>query len=323
MDMKKRILITGASGFIGTNLVEHIAKKNNVDIINIDFSSPQNLEHYNYWRNINITDPKKLKEEIVNFSPDYIIHLAARTDLDGKNLNDYLTNTIGTLNIIKACNSLSQLKRVIFASSMLVCKPGYIPSHQSDYAPSTIYGESKMEMEKIIRKENPKFEWAIIRPTSIWGPGFGIPYRNFFDMIIKKQYFHIGSAASTKTYGFVGNVVHQIDSILNAPTEKIQGQVFYLGDYEPTNIKTWADEIGAELGVKIKTIPHYLIKLAALGGDILKQFGIHFPMTSFRLKNMTTDNIIDLSNTNELLQELPFTRKEGIKMTLEWLKRNP
>ncbi|MDY0285430.1 MAG: NAD(P)-dependent oxidoreductase [Kiritimatiellia bacterium] len=320
--MKTKLLITGASGFIGTNLLEHFAHKN-FDVLNIDFNSPQNSKHNEYWKNIDITNAAVLEEQILNFKPDYVVHLAARTDLDGKTIDEYAANTIGTKNIIKTCSLTPSIKRVLFTSSMLVCKPGYIPKHQTDYAPSTVYGESKVQMENIIRQENPKFEWAIVRPTSIWGPGFGTPYRNFFDMVTNKRYFHIGNSACTKTYGYIGNIVYQIDSILNAPAERIQGKVFYLGNYEPTNIRTWANEIGAELGIKIKTIPYPLIKIAALGGDVLKQAGINFPMTSFRLKNMTTNNVVDLSNTQELAPNLPFTRKEGIKKTLEWLKQNP
>src|SRR5659263_642945 len=107
-------------------------------------------------------------------------------------------------------------------------------------------------------------------------------------MVVNKKYFHIGNKSCTKTYGYIENLVYQIDSILNAPVEKIQGYVFYLGDYEPTNIHNWADEIGSELGIKIRTIPYPLLKIAAFGGDVLKALGVNFPMTSFRLKNMTT-----------------------------------
>ena len=316
--MKTKILLTGASGFIGTNLLEYFSN-NDFNVLNVDFFQPHNSNHQKFWRNIDITVKEGLEREILNFFPDYIIHLAARTDLDGKTLDDYNSNTEGTLNLIKVCNQIPNLKRVIFTSSMLVCKPGYIPKHSTDYAPSTIYGESKMEMEKIIRREELNFDWAIVRPTSIWGPGFGVPYRDFFDMVIKKRYFHVGNNASTKTYGYIDNVVYQIISILNAPSNKINEQVFYLGDYAPTNIREWADEIANELDIKIRTVPYPLIKLAAYGGDFLKMLGINFPMTSFRLNNMTTDNIIDLVNTSNIAPNLPFTRIEGIQETLKWM----
>jgi nucleoside-diphosphate-sugar epimerase len=317
-----KILISGGSGFIGTNLVQFYFDQG-FDILNIDFNTPQNYRHIHFWKNVDITDYKKLEKEIVNFDPDYIIHLAARTDLDGKTLEAYGANTVGVENMIATANLCPNLKRMIITSSMLVCKLGYKPNSEEDYMPNTVYGQSKVQTEIITKNSNIKCEWSIIRPTSIWGPWFRAPYRNFFDMVINKRYFHIGNTDCTKTYGYVDNVVYQINSIIKAPSEKIQGKVFYLGDYEPTNIRTWADEIGFEVGIKIKTIPYPLIKMAALGGDILKQAGIHFPMTSFRLKNMTNDNVLDLSNTKELAPNLPFTRKEGIKKTLEWLKLNP
>jgi nucleoside-diphosphate-sugar epimerase len=249
--------------------------------------------------------------------------LAARTDLKGRNIKDYDSNTIGTNNLIKVLNDAPSVKRVIFTSSMLVCKPGYIPNQQCDYSPSTIYGESKVLMEKIIRESSHNYEWTIVRPSSIWGPWFGEPYRNFFDMIIRKRYFHIGGISCIKTYGYVENVVYQIDSILNATSGQIQGRIFYLGDYEPTIINLWANEIASQLGLTIKSIPFPLIKCAALVGDVLKLFGVNFPMTLFRLKNMTTNNVVDLSNTKQIAPKLPFLRIEGIKKTLNWLNECP
>ena len=317
----KKILITGGSGFIGTNAMKYYLDKG-YEVLNIDLNLPKKNTHKSYWSNVDITDFNKLKIVLLDFNPEYIIHLAAKTDLKGKNLIDYESNTVGTRNLIEVLSQTPSVQRVIFTSSMLVCKPGYIPKHPTDYAPSTIYGESKVSMEKIIRKSSHNYEWVIVRPTSIWGPSFGEPYRNFFDMVINKKYFHIGTKSCTKTYGYVENLIYQVDSILNAPIEKIQGNVFYLGDYEPTNIHSWANEIAAEIGIKIKTIPYSIIKLAALGGDMLKLFGVKFPMTSFRLKNMTTNNVVALSNTKEIAPNLPISRIEGIRQTLSWLKEN-
>ena len=317
----KRIIVTGGSGFIGTNIMQYYLDKG-FEVLNIDINPPKKNTHRRYWSKIDITDLDKLEIVLLDFDPEYIIHLAAKTDLNGKTSGAYSANTTGTKNILKSSLLLTSLKRIIFTSSMLVCKPGYIPNHQSDYAPSTVYGESKMLMEKIIRESSPNYEWSIVRPTSIWGPWFGEPYRNFFDMVIKGQFFHIGVKSCIKTYGYIENSLYQIDSILNAPVEKIQGKVFYLGDYEPTNIHNWANEIASELGITIRTIPYQLIKIAALGGDVLKFCGLNFPMTSFRLKNMTTNNILDLSNTKGIAPNLPFKRIDGIRKTISWIKDN-
>jgi len=316
-----KLLITGSSGFIGTNILQFYIRKG-FNVAGVDKAQPKTEEHRKNSKELDILDYDSLKSEILSFKPDYVIHLAARTDLNGNHLNDYNTNTLGTKNLIEILNLTSSVKRVIFTSSMLVCRPGYIPTTPTDYAPSTIYGGSKVIMEKIIRKSLHNYEWAIVRPTSIWGPGFGEPYRDFFDMILKKRYFHFGHKSCTKTYGYIENLIYQIDSILNAPVENIQGGVFYLGDYKLTNIQLWANEIAYEVGIKIKTVPYSVMKLAAFSGDLLKIFKVKYPMNSFRLKNMTTNNVVDLSNTKEIAPSLPFTRNEGVKKTLAWLNKN-
>lgn len=318
--MKVKILITGASGFIGTNLLEHF--KDKYIVCNIDFNKPKVQERGSYWKSIDITNYSELKRCLLEFSPDYIVHLAARTDLRGKTIEDYSANTIGVKNLMEIVKLLPNLKKIIITSSMLVCHTGYYPKDKFDYAPTTIYGESKVETEKIVWANKPLCDWAIIRPTSIWGPWFGEPYRNFFDMVISHKYFHIGDKGCTKTYGYIGNAIYQIEQILFSDTNDENNKVFYIGDYQPTNIEEWGNEIANELGYKIFKMPFFLLKCAALFGDILKKNGIKFPMTSFRLKNMTTDNIIDLTATKKIAPNLPYSRIEGIKQTLLWMKSN-
>ena len=315
-----KILITGASGFIGTNLLEYF--KDKYIIRNIDFNKPKILDRNSYWKNIDITNFSEFKRYLLEFTPDYIVHLAARTDLQGKTIEDYSANTIGVKNLMETIKLLPNLKKIIITSSMLVCHTGYYPKDQFDYAPTTIYGESKVETEKIVWANKPHCDWAIIRPTSIWGPWFGEPYRNFFDMVMSHKYFHIGNKGCTKTYGYVGNAVYQIEQILFSDTKDENNKVFYIGDEQPTNIEVWGNEIAGELGYRIIKMPYTLIKWAALFGDILKNMGLRFPMTSFRLKNMTTDNIIDLSDTIKLAPNLPYSRIEGIKQTLSWMRNN-
>lgn len=174
-----KILITGASGFIGENLLEDLLLKQHI-VINIDNNPPRNTFHKQFWHNVNINNYTKFKQVISDFNPDYIIHLAARTDLEGRILDDYSANINGVENLMQIVKTLPNLKKVIVTSSMLVCHTGYYPKDQFDYAPNTLYGESKVETEKIVWDNKPQCDWAIIRPTSIWGPWFGVPYRNFF-----------------------------------------------------------------------------------------------------------------------------------------------
>ena len=313
-----RIIVTGGSGFIGTNVVQYYLGKG-YNVLSIDKVQPKTQSHNNIIRQADINDEKKIDVLFADFNPDYIIHLAARTDLDGKTIEDYSANTIGVKNVLKAASKCPNLRKILITSSMLVCHTGYYPKDQFDYAPTTLYGKSKVKTEEIVWANKPKCDWAILRPTSIWGPWFGVPYRNFFDMVKAKRYFHIGHKSCTKTYGYVGNAVYQINELLMNDTRDERNKVFYIGDEPPIFIEEWANEIAEELGFKIPRMPFPLLKCAGWLGDFLKLFGIHFPMTSFRLKNMTTDNIIDLKNTYAIAPHPPYSRLEGVHETLRWM----
>lgn len=313
-----KILITGASGFIGTNLLQYYLEKGFI-VKNYDIEKPRNKIHDSFWEKVDIRDLGSLRDALMRFLPDYIIHLAARTDLEGKSLDDYSANIIGVENLMKTLPSLPNLKKIIITSSMLVCHTGYYPKNQFDYAPSTLYGESKVKTEESVWNNKPQCDWAIIRPTSIWGQWFGVPYRNFFDIIRSRLYFHIGHKSCTKTYGYVGNSIYQIEQLLLNDTIDTENKVFYIGDNPPIYIENWANEIADQLKISIPRIPYWVIRCAGLFGDLITKLGFHFPMTSFRLKNMTTDNIIDLTNTYQVAPHLPYSRMDGIKETLKWI----
>ncbi|MCF2487361.1 NAD(P)-dependent oxidoreductase [Dyadobacter sp. CY347] len=315
-----KYLITGGSGFIGTHVVQALIAANN-DVLNLDSFSPKNPAHIAFWKNVDIRDRSALINAITSFQPQYVIHLAARTDLNGETLSDYKANSDGVTNLLDALDQVADLQRVIFASSMYVCKPGYSPQNDSDYLPHTVYGESKVLTEKIIKARNPAYTWLIIRPTSIWGPYFGEPYNLFFKIVLSRKYFHLGAKACKKTYGFVTNAVFQITTLVYAPSDAVNSKVFYIGDYEPYDITQWADEIAGIANIKIRTVPFFLFRSAAIFGDILKAIGIKFPMTSFRLRNMTTDNIHDLRPIQLLAPVLPVRRVDGSKETIEWLNK--
>ncbi len=319
--MKDRVLITGGSGFIGSNLIKFLSEKDNIELLNIDCVYNKSIDDLCRTEIVDMLNAQLLSEIIKIFSPHYIVHLAARTDLKGNCKEDYSVNTLGTSNLINAANKTDSVKKIIFCSSMLVCKAGYIPKSDTDYSPDNAYGESKVEMEKIIRREPQPWKWSIIRPTSIWGPGFKEPYRNFFDTVAKGRFVDIGNRYCTKTYGYIGNTVYQIKKILDS--DLTNGKTYYLGDDPPIFISEWGKEIAREMKIKDPVkISYSFLKYAAFLGDLLVKAGWQFPMTSFRLKNMTTDNIFDLEELYKIAPNPPFTREEGIKETLNWLRTN-
>lgn len=312
-----KILITGGSGFIGTNLVEYYLSKG-AGVLNIDLKPPQNKEHNDYWKEVDILNYSLFKTTVEDFAPKYVIHLAARANLTGKSLEDYSANIDGVNNLIQIGNSTDSIKKIVFASTILVCKRGYIPEDDDDYCPPNLYGESKAIGEQLVKDKSSNYDWVIVRPTSIWGPWFGPTYRRFFEMIMQGRYFNFTGKMSTKTYGYIGNVVYQVDSILYS--EETNGNIYHLGDYEPTNIKEWSSEIASELDKKIITVPRILIRGLAKTGDLLQVLNIKFPINSFRFNNMTTDSIKPMDKIKRIVPNLAYTRQEGNRLTIDWIR---
>ena len=62
------------------------------------------------------------------------------------------------------------------------------------------------------------------------------------------------------------------------------------------------------------------MRLIALTGDLAVWLGIKFPLTTFRLKNMTTENVLDVDSTLKVTGKLPYSLYEGVDLTVKWLK---
>ena len=104
--------LTGASGFIGTNLVEALLKSG-WRVTNFDTAEPLNRAHMQiYWRG-DILDSTALSKAMTESQPDVVIHLAARTDCDQNTTLErgYTANTKGTRNVLDAIKRTASIKR--------------------------------------------------------------------------------------------------------------------------------------------------------------------------------------------------------------------
>lgn len=316
-----RVLITGGSGFIGTNLVDHYLRLGHT-VCTIDVVPPKIPEHVPHYRAVSVRDLRAITQTIAAFSPEIVFHLGARTDLRGRSLTDYADNVDGVANVVKVLNSIASVKRVVFASSMLVCRLGYVPAADDDYCPTTVYGQSKADGEKLIRRfASTTLPWLIVRPTSIWGPWFGPPYRDLFDAIRRGLYFQPKGIRVSRSYGFVLNSVHQLQKLAECSGNTLLGRTIYLADEHAIELGEWIRLIQLALGKRpMREAPLALFRAAALFGDALQAIGISgFPMASQRLSNMLTEALYDTRPIHSVAGPDPYSVEDGVRLTCEWL----
>jgi len=322
MTRSQRILVTGGSGFIGTNLISELLLKGN-DVLNIDVKPPQKLQQSQHWVAGDICDSAKLSGIVADYRPIAVVHLAARTDLQEKNnLSGYAVNYEGTQSLIAAMKPVTSIERVIFASTMLVTRPGYVPAHDDEYCPHTVYGLSKVTMEKQIRA-NPEasYSWCIVRPTSVWGPWLGQHYQNFFRLISRGRYFTIRGFNPYRTLGFVGTIVAQLSALLAVERDQVDERLFYLGDPSPTRLGDWADEIRRQLHAPaIPAVPYSVARSMATIGDGLTALRVPVPYNSFRLRNLTTNWVLPVKPIAELTPSTPYDLESAVSATIQWLR---
>jgi nucleoside-diphosphate-sugar epimerase len=315
-------MITGGSGFIGTNLVDRYLRAG-FQVTNFDLSPPRNKSHLAVWQKGDLVNKAALVSAFAAAQPHLVLHAAARTDLRGLQLSDYAANTVGVRNVLEVCGANPNVRRLVAFSSMLVCRLGYRSRTDEDYCPDTIYGASKVEGEKILRTlSKPMFTWLIVRPTSIWGPWFGAPYRQFFELVERGLYFHPSGVKSVRNYGYIGNTVAQICALASAPDDIVDRKVFYVGDYQLLDVETWAKCIAEESRRQpsVRYVSPYFLRLAARLGEFVRFFGWrNFPITKSRLKNLLTDSPVDLSATQAICPNLPYALRDGVAETLAWL----
>ncbi len=319
-----RLLVTGGSGFIGTNVVEEFLRQGN-EVCSVDIADPQIAAHREVFNRVDILDRESLERVFGNFRPTAVIHLAARADMEErKGLQYFSPNIDGVSNVISAIEGAGCVQRTIFASTRLVFDLGYAPRHETDYHASTLYGQSKARGEQLVHAAPEGIgTWTIIRPTGIWGPWFGEPYRSFFSMISRGLYFHPAGKVVRKSYGYIGNFVYQLERLLHVAEHCIQGKTFWFSDYEPVIVSDWADQIARHFGSgPVRSVPVPVFRAAAMAGDGLSKLGRRFPMTSFRLNNMTNDMVYDMSETETLVGPLPFTLEGGTVSTIDWMRQH-
>ena len=317
-----KILITGGSGFIGTNAIDAFVAEGHT-ILNYSLHPPLKSGQSGYWKTGDILNPAATARVFQEFQPQGVLHLAARAECDESVSAEegFRENIDGTKNVLDAIRATPSVERAIITSSQFVCGPGPLPKNDTDYFPETTYGESKVITEKLTREANLSCCWTIVRPTNIWGPWHLRYRREFWRVLQRGFYLHPGRQPVIRCYGYVKNVVYQMGEIFKAAREKVDRKTIYLGD-PPADLHNWTNGFSRALaGHNVRVVPRPLMRALALMGDIPSFItGKPFLINSSRLRSMTTDYSTPMERTFDLLGPNPYSLDQGITETVEWLR---
>ena len=203
---KKRVLITGASGFIGQFVLKEMLKNEDIDFFAIDTRKIPNISTEKQEL-VSLLDKEKLMEIIKRYKPNIIIHLAAIALVTHDNVGEiYNVNVQGTENLLEVTQEYcDKATRVILASTAGVYGNQKVEKYKEDlpYNPANNYSYSKMITEYLGKRYKDDLEIVTIRPFNIIGVGqsenFLIPklVEHFAN---RKEKLSVGNISSFRDY---------------------------------------------------------------------------------------------------------------------------
>tara|TARA_B100000674_G_C37799104_1_gene895541 strand:+ start:115 stop:1095 length:981 start_codon:yes stop_codon:yes gene_type:complete len=226
-----KIVITGASGYIGSCLSVFIGKK--YKVINLDKKSNK----LSKVKICNLLDYEKLSKILKNEKPDIVIHLAAQSLVDETiNKEKYvLNNVIATKNLIKAMK-VNKLNNLIFASTAAVYKDKNKPLKENNKVnPISTYAKTKFKCEQIIKNSNINaiiLRFFNVCSSLVYNNNLIGEYHNpethliptvVYKNLFKKKFYIYGNNYNTKDGTCVRDYVHikDICNAINLATDKI------------------------------------------------------------------------------------------------------
>lgn len=249
----QKILLTGASGFVGGYLLDKIQNKYKVHC----------LEN-------NLLDYAEVKKEVLDFNPEIIVHLAARTEVE-KSFYEQTTfseiNYVGSVNLIESAALLPNLKNFLFASTMEVygwqpisdvIQQGNVPEVFEAFDENTVpnpnapYAVAKLAVEKYLQymKRSHDFPFCIVRQTNSYGRkdnDFFVTEQIISQMLRNPEQIRLGYKNPWRNFIFIDDLIDVWESLI-AHTETVcDGAVFTIGPNQPIKISDWANLIASRL----------------------------------------------------------------------------
>lgn len=316
--MNNKVLLIGASGFVGTRLLESALPE--FGIHNLD---KQQSHFYPDVTTLgDIRDQNLLDQALVGY--DTVVLLAAehRDDVSPTSLY-YDVNVQGTRNVLAAMEK-NGVQNIIFTSSVAVYGLNKInPDENHPHDPFNHYGKSKWQAEEVLRewfeKSPQQRSLTIIRPTVIFGERNRGNVYNLLKQIAGGKFAMVGAGTNYKSMAYVGNIVEFIKYKMANVTEGYQ--VYNYVDKPDLNMNQLVAEVEKSLNKKIPSV-HLPYGLGMLGGfcfDLLsKVTGKKYAISSVRVKKFCATTQFDASKVHNCDFVAPYTLSQGLDRTLQY-----
>ena len=307
-----KILITGATGFIGRRLTEHLLSVGHeVTCLVRKTSDTGFLEAKDVPLVFaEITDERGIEKAFSRIRPDAVFHCAARVSNENEE-ELRRVNAGGTLNICRACHEHG-VKRLVYLSSVSVIS-GNIRSPLTDdlpYKASNAYGRSKIEAERIVVDYRKKgLRVAVVRPCMVVGEGEPHAIGRILSLVKKRRVpvLDIPGMDSRLQLAYVGNVVQAL--VLALEKEKALEGAFMVADKEVITIRKFLETLYRYLEAgDPPVVPSPLVR-----------FFMIVPPVRKKLNRFFKHRVYDISRAQDLLGYVPeVSTEEGLRRTAEW-----
>lgn len=327
------ILITGASGFIGSFLVEEALKRQFGVWAGVRSSSSREFlqDKKIHFLELDFAHPNRLRTQLSGHKGthnkfDYIIHCAGVTKCVDKNDFDRV-NYLQTKFFVDVLRELHMVpKQFIFISTLSVFGPvrenNYVPITENDTpAPNTAYGLSKLKAELYLQSI-PGFPYVIYRPTGVYGPR----EKDYFLMaksISRHSDFSVGFSRQDLTFVYVKDIVQ---AVFLGIEKQVSRRAYFLADGEVYRSRSFSDLIRKELGspfvIRLKC-PLILLKVVSLLAELwAKGRNTTSTLNSDKYRIMKQRNWqCDITPAIKELGFRPeYNLERGVKETIAWYK---
>ena len=291
--MKKKILLTGSSGFLGSYILEFLENEN-YEVIKVGRSVKSDI-------NIDLSLNKLSKIDV-----DYVIHVAGKAHVIPKTKEEnnkfFKVNYIGTNNLLCGLDT-TKLQSIIFISTVAVYgkEVGELIDEKSPILGNTPYALSKIQAEQSIIDFGitNNIKTVVLRLPLVSGKNPPGNLSAIIEAIDKGYYFRIGKGEAKKSIIVAADVANLIPELFD-----LNG-VYNLTDIKHPMISEIDSIIAKKFNKRIKRIPKGLLRIIAKIGDIFS----FFPFNSSRFDKLTKN--LTFSN-KKLFNEIKYRPSKGL-----------